>query len=56
MITPSTSMVGDVLAARDDDVLGAVAQLDIAVLVQDAEIAGMEPAVIERPPSSPWRS
>ena len=37
----------DVLAARDDDVLGAVLELDIAVRVQHAEIAGMEPAALE---------
>src|SRR6185369_6346438 len=37
----------DVLAARDDDVLGAVLQLDIAVGVADAEIAGVEPAARE---------
>jgi hypothetical protein len=30
----------DVLAAGDDDVLGAVAQLDIAVGMRYAEIAG----------------
>ena len=38
---------GDVLAAGDDDVLGAVLELDIAVRVHDAEIAGMEPAAGE---------
>ena len=39
---------GDVLAARDDHVLEAVAQLDVAVLVHDAEVAGVEPAALER--------
>src|SRR5205814_7794208 len=37
----------DVLAARDDDVLLAVAQLDIAVGMPDAEVAGVEPAAPE---------
>ena len=37
----------DVLAAGDDDVLGPVLDLDIAVLVRDGEIAGVEPAVAE---------
>ena len=37
----------DVLAARDDDVLRAVLDLDIAVGVGDREIAGMEPAAGE---------
>ena len=37
----------DVLAAGDDDVLGAVLQLDIAVLVHHAEVAGVEPAALE---------
>jgi hypothetical protein len=37
----------DVLAARDDDVLGAVLELDVAVGVHDAEVAGMEPAAGE---------
>ena len=39
----------DVLAARDDDVLAAVLQLDIAVGVPHAEIAGVEPAVRRTP-------
>ena len=38
---------GDVLAARDDDVLGAVLDLDVAVLVHHAEIAGVKPAALE---------
>jgi hypothetical protein len=38
----------DVLAARDDDVLRAVLDLDIAVGVGDREIAGMEPAAGKR--------
>src|SRR4030095_11044494 len=39
---------GDVLAARDDDVLLPVAQLDVAVGVPDADVAGVEPAAAER--------
>ena len=38
----------DVLPAGDDDVLGPVAQLDVAVGVHHAEIAGVEPAARER--------
>src|SRR4051794_16900269 len=38
----------DVLPARDDDVLGAVAQLDVAVGMPDGEVAGMKPAAAER--------
>src|SRR5207244_9162935 len=38
----------DVLAARDDDVLLAVAQLDVPVGVPDRQIAGVEPAAPER--------
>src|SRR5712691_1829824 len=38
----------DVLAARDDDVLLAVAQLDVAVGVPDADVARVEPAAAER--------
>ena len=38
---------GNVLAARNDDVLGAVLELDVAVGMHDAEIAGMEPAAGE---------
>src|SRR5881396_3145536 len=34
----------DVFAARDDDVLLAVAQLDVAVGVHDRHVAGVEPA------------
>ena len=37
----------DVLAARDDDVLFAVHQVDEAVLVLAGHIAGVEPAVVE---------
>jgi len=37
----------DVLAGRDDDVLRAVLELDIAVLMDDAQVAGMEPAALE---------
>ena len=37
----------DVLAAGDDDVLLAVAQLDVAVGCQHAEVAGVEPAAAE---------
>ena len=38
---------GDVLAAGDDDVLGAVLDLDVTVGVHHAEIAGVEPAARE---------
>lgn len=38
----------DVLAAGDDDVLGSVPDLEIAVGVDDADVAGEEPAVLER--------
>ena len=38
----------DVLAARDDDVLGAVLELDVAVGMHHAEVAGVEPAARER--------
>lgn len=38
----------DVLAAGDDDVLGAILELDVAVGVHDTEIAGMKPAAGER--------
>src|SRR6266481_1183938 len=37
----------DVLAARDDDVLLAVAQLDVAVGVHDGHVAGVQPAAAE---------
>mmetsp|Transcript_103199 Transcript_103199/g.297187 ORF Transcript_103199/g.297187 Transcript_103199/m.297187 type:complete len:422 (+) Transcript_103199:420-1685(+) len=37
----------DVLAAGNDDVLGTVLQLDVAVGVDDAQIAGVEHAVAE---------
>ena len=43
----------DVLAARDDDVLLAVAQLDVAVRVHHAEVARVEPSAGERAPRSP---
>src|SRR6185312_7887144 len=39
---------GDVLAARDDDVLAAVAELDVAVGMPDGKVPGMEPAPGER--------
>src|SRR6201996_9034710 len=39
---------GDVLAAGDDDVLAAVAQLDVAVGMPDGQVTGMEPAPGER--------
>ena len=35
---------GDVLAAGDDDVLGAVLDDDVAVLIEHAEVAGVKPA------------
>ena len=38
----------DVLAARDDDVLAAVLDLDVAVRMPDGEVAGVVPAVRER--------
>src|SRR5687767_1090155 len=38
---------GDVLAAGDDDVLGAVLDLHVAVRVHHREVAGMEPAAGE---------
>ncbi len=38
---------GDVLAAADDDVLLAVAQLDVAVGVHHPEVTGVEPASLE---------
>ena len=38
---------GNVFAAGNDDVLGAVLELDVAVGVNDAEIAGMKPAAGE---------
>ena len=38
---------GDVFAARNDDVLGAVADLDIAIGVLHRDVAGPEPAVLE---------
>ena len=43
----------DVLAAGDDDVLGAVLQLDIAVGMHHAEIAGVEPAALKASASRP---
>src|SRR5579862_1433836 len=39
---------GDVLAAGDDDVLAAVAQLDVAVRVPDRQVARVKPAPAER--------
>src|ERR1700757_2880764 len=35
---------GNVFAAGNDDVLGTILELDIAVWMHDAEIAGMKPA------------
>ena len=37
----------DVLTARDDDVLGPVGDLDVAVGVGHREVAGVEPAAAE---------
>ena len=37
----------DVLAARNDDVLGAVLDLDVAVRLHDGEVAGVVPAAAE---------
>src|SRR5215831_12499603 len=39
---------GNVLAAGDDEVLGAILELDIAVAMHDAEVAGMKPAAGKR--------
>src|SRR6185437_8084374 len=36
------------LTARNDDVLGTILELDIAVGMHDAEVAGMEPAAGKR--------
>ena len=44
---------GDVFAARDDDVLRAVLDLDIAVRVHDREVAGVKPAAGRRLPRWP---
>src|SRR3546814_4376050 len=38
----------DFVAAGDDDLLQAVDQVGIAVLVHGADVAGMEPAVAQR--------
>ena len=38
---------GDVLAAPDDDVLGAVLDQDVAFLVESGHVAGVEPAVAD---------
>src|ERR1019366_1016700 len=38
---------GDVLAAGDDDVLHAVAHFDVAIGVDDGEVAGVEPAAVK---------
>src|SRR5262249_57871604 len=38
----------DVLAAGDDDVLGAIADLDVAAGVPDRHVAGVKPAARER--------
>jgi hypothetical protein len=37
----------DVFAARDNDIFGTIAQIDIAVGMPDTDIAGVEPAVGE---------
>ena len=37
----------NIFAAGDDDVLGAVLELNIAVLMHHAEVAGMKPAAVE---------
>ena len=37
----------DVLAARDDDVLHAVAQFDVAIGMDHGEVAGVEPAALK---------
>ena len=47
---------GDVLAAGNDDVLGAVLDDDVAVLVEHAEIAGVKPAAGKGFLASPSRS
>src|SRR5574340_571031 len=39
---------GDVLTAGDDDILAAIADLDVAVRMHHADIAGSEPAVRDR--------
>ena len=39
---------GDVLAARLDHVLLAVDDVEVALVVEDAEVAGVQPAVAER--------
>jgi hypothetical protein len=38
---------GDVLPAADDDVLAAVSELDVPVGVDNAQVAGVEPAAAE---------
>ena len=38
----------DVGAAGDDQVLGAVLEVEIALLVEDADVAGMQPAAAQR--------
>ncbi len=39
---------GNVLAARDNDVLKAILDFDITVGVTHRQVAGMEPAAFER--------
>lgn len=39
---------GDVLATGDDEVLQPIAELDVAVRMQDAQVTGPEPTVFER--------
>jgi hypothetical protein len=38
---------GDVLAAGDDDVLLAVADLDVSIRVRDGDVARVEPAALK---------
>jgi hypothetical protein len=47
---------GDVLAAGNDDVLGAVLDVDVAVLVPDRQIAAVEPAAFKRFLAGGWDS
>src|SRR6266511_3568190 len=44
----------DVFAAGDDDVLGAVFQLDVVVRVPDGQVTGMEPVPLEGFGSGIW--
>src|SRR5690606_15118286 len=38
---------GNIFTAGNDDVLGAVADLDITILMPDRQVAGMEPATFK---------